>query len=131
MRKEGEYRVTAKARALRQNMTKAEVFLWMILRKRALNGARFRRQHPIGPYIADFTCPAAKLIVEVAILIVPDFNHSIFRAKSVSKINPGFMMMDLDNPIVQIAAIEQRYPFVFGLCVRRTPHGKYHRGYDG
>ena len=65
MRKEGEYRVTAKARSLRQNMTKAEVFLWMSLRKRALNGARFRRQHPVGPYIADFACPAAKLIVEV------------------------------------------------------------------
>ena len=65
MRKEGEYRVTAKARALRQNMTKAEVILWVNLRKRALNGARFRRQHPIGPFIADFTCPAAKLIVEV------------------------------------------------------------------
>lgn len=65
MRKEGEFRITAKARALRQNMTKAEVILWMHLRRRALDGARFRRQHPIGPYIADFTCPAAKLIVEV------------------------------------------------------------------
>lgn len=65
MRKEGEYRVTANARSLRQNMTKAEVILWVHIRKRALNGARFRRQHPIGPYIADFTCPAAKLVVEV------------------------------------------------------------------
>lgn len=65
MRKEGEYRVTQKARALRQNMTKAEVILWVNLRKRAMNGARFRRQHPIGPYIADFTCPASKLVVEV------------------------------------------------------------------
>ncbi len=65
MRKQGEYRITQKARSLRQNMTKAEVILWMHLRKRALNGARFRRQHPIGPYIADFTCPSAKLIVEV------------------------------------------------------------------
>lgn len=65
MRKEGEYRVTQKARALRQNMTKAEVILWIHLRKRAMNGARFRRQHPIGPYIADFTCPASKLVVEV------------------------------------------------------------------
>lgn len=65
MRKEGEYRVTQKARALRQNMTKAEVILWAHLRKRAMNGARFRRQHPIGSYIADFACPASKLIVEV------------------------------------------------------------------
>jgi very-short-patch-repair endonuclease len=65
LRKVGEYRVTAKARALRQDMTKAEVILWVNIRKRAINGARFRRQHPIGPYIADFTCPTAKLIIEV------------------------------------------------------------------
>ena len=65
MRKEGELRVTAKARSLRQNMTKAEVILWMYLRRRALNGARFRRQHPIGPFIADFACASARLIVEV------------------------------------------------------------------
>lgn len=65
MRIEGEYRVTAKARSLRRSMTKAEVFLWMQIRRRGLNGARFRRQHPVGPYIADFACPAPKLIVEV------------------------------------------------------------------
>jgi very-short-patch-repair endonuclease len=65
LRKAGEYRVTQKARSLRQNMTKAEVILWVNTRKRAMNGARFRRQHPIGPYIADFTCPAVRLIVEV------------------------------------------------------------------
>lgn len=65
MRKEGEYRVTAKARSLRQSMTKAEVILWVNLRKRAMNGMRFRRQHPVGSYISDFACPAARLIVEV------------------------------------------------------------------
>jgi very-short-patch-repair endonuclease len=64
LRKQGEYRVTAKARS-RQSMTKAELLLWMQLRRRALNGARFRRQHPVGPYIADFACPGARLIVEV------------------------------------------------------------------
>lgn len=65
MRKEGEYRVTQKARSLRQNMTKAEVILWVNIRNRAMNGARFRRQHPIGPHITDFACPAFKLVVEV------------------------------------------------------------------
>lgn len=65
MRKVGEYRVIAQTRTLRQNMTKAEVMLWVNLRKRALQGARFRRQHPVGPYIADFACAAARLIVEV------------------------------------------------------------------
>lgn len=52
------------ARKLRSEMTRAEIVLWTRLRRGQL-GARFRRQLPIGPYIADFACPAARLIVEV------------------------------------------------------------------
>lgn len=62
---QGEYRVHAKARTLRKNMTRAEALLWSYLRRRAVNGAKFRRQHPIGPYIADFACVAARLVIEV------------------------------------------------------------------
>ena len=55
-----------RARALRRQMSLPEVLLWRALRKRALpGGVRFRRQHPIGPYILDFYCPAARLAVEV------------------------------------------------------------------
>jgi very-short-patch-repair endonuclease len=46
-------------------MTEAEVMLWSKLRLKQEHGAHFRRQHPVGPYIADFTCTAAKLVVEV------------------------------------------------------------------
>lgn len=46
-------------------MPRSEALLWSYIRKRALNGARFRRQHLIGSYIADFACPASKLVVEV------------------------------------------------------------------
>jgi very-short-patch-repair endonuclease len=46
-------------------MTDAEVMLWSKLRLKELHGAHFRRQHPVGSYIADFACVAAKLIVEV------------------------------------------------------------------
>ncbi|SDM27929.1 Very-short-patch-repair endonuclease [Maricaulis salignorans] len=53
------------AKRLRREMTNAEVKLWVHLRKRDLCGHRFRRQHPIGPYVADFACVALKLIVEV------------------------------------------------------------------
>ena len=35
------------------------------MRRKAVSGLRFRRQHPIGPYVADFFCPAAKLVVEL------------------------------------------------------------------
>ena len=53
------------ARALRANQTEAESRLWQRLRVRQLAGAKFRRQAPVGPYIADFICLAAKLIVEI------------------------------------------------------------------
>ena len=39
--------------------------MWRLLRSRALDGLKFRRQMPIGVYVADFCCPALKLIVEV------------------------------------------------------------------
>ena len=53
------------ARALRANQTEAEKRLWWRLRDKQVEGFRFRRQVPIGPYIADFVCPSEKLIIEV------------------------------------------------------------------
>jgi very-short-patch-repair endonuclease len=44
--------------------TDVELRLWRLLRDRRLNGIKFRRQVPVGPYIVDFLCVAAKLIVE-------------------------------------------------------------------
>jgi very-short-patch-repair endonuclease len=46
-------------------MTNAEMRLWQRLKKPGVEGLRFRRQCPIGPYIVDFFCPEKKLIVEV------------------------------------------------------------------
>src|SRR5260221_14673297 len=54
-----------RARALRTTPTDAEIRLWSRLRRKQLEGFRFRRQQPIGPYIVDFLCPAAKLVIEV------------------------------------------------------------------
>ena len=53
-----------KAKDLRKRMTKAEEILWMHLKK-GISGYKFRRQHPIATYIADFFCYQLKLIVEV------------------------------------------------------------------
>jgi len=52
------------ARRLRQRLTDAEQKLWLALRDRRLENYKFRRQVPIGPYIADFACKSSKLIVE-------------------------------------------------------------------
>lgn len=53
-----------KARRLRQRQTPAEEFLWELLRNRQLVGAKFRRQHEFGPYICDFYCHEALLVIE-------------------------------------------------------------------
>ena len=56
--------LTAFAREMRQDPTRAEATLWRELRGNAL-GVRFRRQAPMGRYVADFACVAAKVIVEI------------------------------------------------------------------
>jgi len=55
----------AHARTLRRELTDAERALWQRLRDRSVAGAKFRRQHPIGPFIGDFCCVESHLIVEI------------------------------------------------------------------
>lgn len=57
-------RLTGYARDNRQNLTRAEFVLWQELRGSRL-GPRFRRQDPIGPYIADFCCRKRRLVIEI------------------------------------------------------------------
>ena len=57
--------VRTRAGELRRAQTDAEGLLWQYVRRRALAGYRFRRQYPIGPYIADFVCMSERLIVEL------------------------------------------------------------------
>jgi very-short-patch-repair endonuclease len=54
-----------RAKTLRQDMTDAERIVWHTVRAHRLNGAAFRRQAPIGPYVVDFVCHAVKLVIEV------------------------------------------------------------------
>ena len=50
---------------LRKNMTVPELVLWEVLKEKKLCGRKFRRQHSIGFYIADFYCPSEKLVIEL------------------------------------------------------------------
>ena len=65
------------ARHMRQAMTPAEHRLWLRLRSRGLEGYRFRRQAPLGPFIVDFFCAERKLVVEV------DGDHHGFESVAV------------------------------------------------
>jgi very-short-patch-repair endonuclease len=73
----------AAARWLRRNATDAEKALWRYLRNRAARGAKFRRQQSIGPYVVDFVCLDAHLIIEVdggqhAINVASDAQRTAF-----------------------------------------------------
>ncbi len=57
--------VRERARALRKEQTDAETRLWSLLRDRRLGGWKFRRQHPIPPYVTDFYCHEGRLVIEV------------------------------------------------------------------
>ena len=56
---------TRRARELRRLSPAAERILWARLKNRSLQGAKFARSEPIGPYFADFACRSAKLVVEI------------------------------------------------------------------
>ncbi|MDI1326067.1 MAG: endonuclease domain-containing protein [Brevundimonas sp.] len=62
---EDRSRQRPRAKAFRRVMTPPEARLWQWLRARRFRGLKFRRQHPVGPYILDFHCAEAKLAIEV------------------------------------------------------------------
>jgi very-short-patch-repair endonuclease len=64
VKKPPDHSIAKRDKELRQSMTAAERRLWHALRNRQIEGAKFRRQTWIGPYIADFVCLERKLIVE-------------------------------------------------------------------
>jgi tRNA dimethylallyltransferase len=52
-------------RKLRNELTEAEKILWLHLRGRGFSGFKFRRQHSVGPFVVDFYCPQARLVIEI------------------------------------------------------------------
>ena len=58
-------RQRSRAKQLRQTMTRAETLLWRHLKANRMDGVGFRRQTPIGNYIADFVCFASQLVIEL------------------------------------------------------------------
>jgi very-short-patch-repair endonuclease len=56
---------TQRSQALRSRLASAEEWLWVELRDRRLNGLKFVRQAPIGPYFVDFLCRKHRVVVEV------------------------------------------------------------------
>lgn len=105
---------------LRKRQTPAEELLWEKLRRKQLNGFRFRRQHPIGKYFADFYCPAAKLVIEVdgGIHDAPDQGkHDARRTTELSGLGLQVLRFsnyrieqEIDNVIREIRVVLAEHP---------------------
>ena len=67
---------TERARDLRHTSTRPEQIVWELLRAHRMDGIKFRRQHPIGPYFADFACVSKKLVIEI------DGDHHAFQVEA-------------------------------------------------
>lgn len=67
---------TKRARELRRDGSRAEKICWELLRAHRMVGLKFRRQHPIGPYFADFACVSRKLVIEI------DGDHHAFQIEA-------------------------------------------------
>ncbi|HGJ65813.1 TPA: endonuclease domain-containing protein [bacterium] len=84
------------ARNLRKNPTDAEKFLWRHIRERQLEGLKFRRQFPIGNYIADFVCLEKHIIIEL-----DGGQHAINKPKDIERdkwlSNQGFRVLRFWN----------------------------------
>ncbi len=82
----------------RDNPTPAENILWYVLRGRQLDGYKFRRQHIIGAYIADFVCLSKKIIIEVDGLIHQIPENKISDAERTAELNRfGFQVIRFSN----------------------------------
>ncbi|MET0720742.1 MAG: endonuclease domain-containing protein [Tardiphaga sp.] len=83
------------AKSLRANMTDAERRLWYRLRAHRLEGIKFKRQVPIGRYVADFACMERKLLVEVDGGLHAESNSDVERTKWLE--DQGFRILRFWN----------------------------------
>ena len=86
---------------MRREMTPAERRLWRALRDRQLGGYKFRRQHPVGTFVLDFSCPEAKLAVEVDGTVHNDRDQTLKDAARTEVLNNfGITVLRIPNTVV-------------------------------
>jgi very-short-patch-repair endonuclease len=106
------------ARQLRRNSTPAEKLLWARLRNHQLNSLKFRRQHPLGQFIADFCCPACRVIVEVDGLIHQlHSEHDADRTQHFEKF--GYQVLRFTNAQVE-QDIDAVLTAIAAVCATRS-----------
>ena len=122
MQHQASPRIHAYARALRHNMTDSERHVWARLRAEQL-GVKFRRQHPLGRYIADFACLNPKLIIELdgeQHLTAGGYDmhrDAFFRSQ-------GFEILRFPSnaPFIEMDAVLQAILNQVNLLIKSSPH---------
>jgi very-short-patch-repair endonuclease len=108
---------------LRQSATKAERKLWFLLRNRQFGGLKFRRQHPIGPFVTDFCCTEAKLIVEL-----DGGHHALERRSDAERTRyleaQGYRVLRFWNneALSSVDGVLQRIALALGVYDRPSPY---------
>jgi very-short-patch-repair endonuclease len=100
-----------RASELRKNMTEAEKVLWNELKNRQIFKARFRRQHPIDIFIADFYCHEHKLVIEVdgGIHSETDIKeHDIGREFEIEKLGIKILRFTNNEVLADIETVKRR-----------------------
>ncbi len=111
---------TSFARRLRRDMTDAEHVLWHHLRNRMLMGCKFRRQCPIGHYIADFVCIEARLVVEVDGGQHVGSQHDVSRTHCIESM--GFQIVRFWNTDV-LTDVEAVLSVIYAMLdTQKDPH---------
>jgi very-short-patch-repair endonuclease len=102
--------MTERARQLRREMTGPEKLVWSRLKGQQLLGLRFRKQHPIGPFIVDFYCASLSLVVEIDGMSHTDLQADAARQKrleeggtTVLRYTNDDVIEDLDSVINDLA----------------------------
>jgi very-short-patch-repair endonuclease len=109
------------AREMRSSPIDVEKNLWWRLRGRKLGGLKFRRQHPVGRFIADFVCLEARLIVEVDGRQHQDSQSDAVRTEELRRL--GFEVIRFENDRVRID-IDNVCDAILAVATPRvaTPH---------
>ena len=104
--------VFSNAKSLSENMTAAEIKLWDFLKEKIFKGIKFRRQHPISKYIADFYCHKYKLIIELAgkyhlgveqkIIDAERSSDLLFQGIKIVRFTNEEVMNDIDSVLIEI-----------------------------
>jgi very-short-patch-repair endonuclease len=108
------------AKNLRENMTNAELIFWNRVKNKQFHGLKFRRQHPIHKYIADFYCHKLKLIIEID----GDYhntseqkNYDILRTKDLNFQDIKILRFkndEVENEIEEVLKTIENYIHFFG-----------------